>query len=105
MIYDGCTGCEYEDKSEDSKECSGCKNTFRIGHTGNAVNKYTYKTLTERNAQGNWNVKGLPWEKVDVGQTITREMYEKLYGCLFKLMQYESTGLTPEQVEQLMEDK
>ena len=58
--------------------------------------------LIEKDDLGNWNVKGLPWKKLYVGQVITREVYEMLYGCLWKLMEYEDTGLTPEQVEDLL---
>lgn len=57
--------------------------------------------LIEKDDLGNWAVKGLPWNKLYVGQVITREVHEKLYGCLWKLMEYEDTGLTPEQVENL----
>jgi len=60
--------------------------------------------LIESDNLGNWGVKGLPWNKLYVGQPITQEVHEKLYGCLWKLMEYESTGLSPEQVEKLMED-
>lgn len=59
--------------------------------------------LIEKDDLGNWSVKGLPWEKLYVGQVITQEVREKLYGCLWKLMEYEDTGLTPEQVEHLVE--
>ena len=52
--------------------------------------------LIERDNTGNWFVKGLPWEKVNVGQTITQEVNEKLYGCLFKLMEYERIGTVKE---------
>lgn len=59
--------------------------------------------LIERDGQGNWNVRGLPWAQMQAGKTVTYGIWEKLYGCLFKLMQYERTGLTPEQVEKLQE--
>ncbi len=59
--------------------------------------------LIKKDDLGNWGVKGLTWEKLYVGQVITREVHEKLYGCLYKLMQYEDTGLTPEQVEKLID--
>jgi len=59
--------------------------------------------LIEKDNLGNWGVKGLPWKNLHVGQVITHEVYEKLYGCLWKLMEYEAIGLTPEQVEKLIE--
>lgn len=52
--------------------------------------------LTECDDQGNWCLKGVPWKDLYVGKTITREIQEKLYGALWKLMEYERTGLDPE---------
>lgn len=57
--------------------------------------------LIECDDCGNWSVKGLPWKNLYEGQIITRNTYEKLYGCLCKLMWYEETGLPPEQVEEV----
>lgn len=59
--------------------------------------------LTESDDSGNWGVKGLPWKELYVGQIISREVYQKLYGCLCKLKAYEETGLSPEEVERLAE--
>ena len=39
-----------------------------------------------------------------VGVPMTREVNEKLYGALWKLMEYESTGLDPEEVERMKEE-
>lgn len=61
--------------------------------------------LTESDELGNWGVKGLPWKNLYVGQTITREIHDKLYGCLCKLKDYENTGLSPEEVERLQEER
>ena len=55
--------------------------------------------LTQKDEQGNWCLKGQPWAQLHVGQTITPEAWEKLYGALWKLMEYEDTGLTPDEVE------
>lgn len=57
--------------------------------------------LTQKDEQGNWCLKGLAWEKLYVGQVITQEMSEMLYGALWKLMEYEDTGLKPGEVESL----
>ncbi|MFW5670522.1 MAG: hypothetical protein ACOCM4_15075, partial [Acetivibrio ethanolgignens] len=35
----------------------------------------------------------LPWENLYEGQTITREIWEKLYGCLCKLKDYEEGNI------------
>ena len=59
--------------------------------------------LTEKDDQGNWHVKGVRWEQLHEGQVITGELREKLYGALWKLMEYEDTGLSPEEVENLKE--
>ena len=60
--------------------------------------------LTQKDDQGNWSLRGVKWEQLHVGQTITQEVSEKLYGALWKLMEYEGTGLTPDQIENLLEN-
>ena len=60
--------------------------------------------LTEYDDQGNWSLKGVKWKDLYVGMPITREVQEKLYGALWKLMEYERIGLDPEQVEQILEE-
>ena len=57
--------------------------------------------LTEKDIQGNWGLKGIRWEQLHEGQVITGELWEKLYGALWKLMEYEDTGMEPEEVEKL----
>lgn len=57
--------------------------------------------LTQKDEQGNWCVIGLEWEQLHVGQVITQNVWEKLYGALWKLVEYEETGLTPEEVGDL----
>ncbi|MGI5947749.1 MAG: DUF551 domain-containing protein [Lachnospiraceae bacterium] len=61
--------------------------------------------LTQKDDQGNWSLKGVAWESLYEGQVVTKELRERLYGALWKLMEYEDTGLTPEEVEQLKESK
>ena len=53
------------------------------------------RRLTQKNEQGNWWVKGLLWKDLNIGTPITKKTHEKLYGCLYKLMKYEETGLSP----------
>lgn len=55
--------------------------------------------LTEKDVCGNWRLKGLPWKNLYEGTPITRETYEVLYGALCKLLAYEETELTPEEIE------
>lgn len=54
--------------------------------------------LTEKDEQGNWSLKGVKWEQLQVGKPVTQELWEQLYGALWKLMEYEDTGSTPEEV-------
>ena len=58
--------------------------------------------LTVQDAQGNWCVNGLAWKSLYVGTPITQEVYELLYGCLCKLKDYEDTGLSPDEVEEML---
>lgn len=60
--------------------------------------------LTEKDEQGNWCVKGLSWDMLHEGQMITRNVSQKLYGCLCKLMRYEDTGMSPEEIEDSMDE-
>ena len=57
--------------------------------------------LTQKDEQGNWCLKGVPWEWLHEGQVITKPLRERLYGALWKLMEYEDTGLVPEDVERV----
>jgi len=57
--------------------------------------------LTEQDSQGNWGLKGVRWVDIMPGAAITQEVYEKLYGALFKLKDYEDTGLSPDEVEEM----
>ena len=61
------------------------------------------KRLTQKDEQGNWCLKGVSWEQLHEGQVITKPLRERLYGALWKLMEYEDTGLTPEEIERLKE--
>ena len=61
--------------------------------------------LTQKDDQGNWSLKGVAWESLYEGQVVTKELRERLYGALWKLMEYEDAGLTPEEVEQLKESQ
>lgn len=61
------------------------------------------KRLTQKDEQGNWCIRGLPWKDIYLGAVITRNTYERIYGASWKLMEYEDTGLTPEQINALRE--
>ena len=57
--------------------------------------------LTEKDNQGNWSLKGVKWEQLHEGATLTEELWRKLYGALWKLMEYEDTGMNPDDVVRL----
>lgn len=57
--------------------------------------------LTEKDERGNWNLKGVTWEALNTGATITKEVGQILYGALCKLRDYEDTGLSPDDVERV----
>lgn len=59
--------------------------------------------LTEKDNQGNWALKGISWQQLSIGQKITKEVGEKLYGALHKLLDYEETGLNPDEAESMKE--
>ena len=59
--------------------------------------------LTQKDEQGNWCIRGLRWEDTYPGAVITRNTYERIYGVSNKLLDYEDTGLAPEQVRELAE--
>lgn len=59
------------------------------------------KRLTQKDEQGNWCLEGVSWEQLHEGQVITKPLRERLYGALWKLMEYEGTGLAPEEIKAL----
>ena len=48
------------------------------------------KRLTQKDEQGNWCIQGLPWK-------------ERIYAAFRKLLEYENTGLTPDEINALRE--
>ena len=50
--------------------------------------------LIYRDPNGNWGVKGVPWAEIPDG----------LYGALYKLKDYEETGISPAQARTLTDD-
>lgn len=55
--------------------------------------------LTEKDDQGNWCIRGLPWKNLYPGIVITENTYERIYAVAKKLLDYEDTGLTREVAE------
>lgn len=56
---------------------------------------------TETDSQGNWALKGVKWKYLSKGAVIKEQTAARLYGALAKLRDYENTGLTPEQIEEM----
>lgn len=57
--------------------------------------------LTEKDKQGNWKLKGVDWQQL---AAVEKKIWEKLYGALAKLKDYEETGLQPDEVEKVKEE-
>lgn len=55
--------------------------------------------LTEKTDSGNWCLRDVPWDQLKPGVVLTQKTWEKLYGALWKLKDYEDTGLSPDEVE------
>lgn len=53
--------------------------------------------LTIKDEQGNWALKGVKWNQLHVGEKITQQVQEKIYGALAKLKDYEDSGMTPDE--------
>ena len=61
--------------------------------------------LTIKDEQGNWALKGVKWNQLHVGETITQQVQEKIYGALAKLKDYEDSGMTPDKVVEQLEER
>lgn len=59
------------------------------------------RKLTQKDDQGNWCLRGVPWVNLRAGQVITDKTAELLYRALWKLMEYEAIDLAPEEVERM----
>ena len=57
--------------------------------------------LIEVDDNGKWRLKGVEWKQIAPGAVITKKIWEKLYGALWKLKDYEDTGLMPNEVTAL----
>lgn len=57
--------------------------------------------LTEKTDSGNWCLRDVPWFELKPGTVLTEKVWEKLYGALWKLKDYEDTGLMPNEVTAL----
>lgn len=60
--------------------------------------------LTEKKDSGHWSLRDVPWDQFKPGAVLTKKIWEKLYGALWKLKDYEETGLSPDQVYELQNE-
>lgn len=60
--------------------------------------------LIEKNDNGSWKLKGVEWSQIKPGAVITEQVWKKLYAALWKLKDYEETGLSPDQVSELQNE-
>ena len=54
--------------------------------------------LTRKDKNGNWHLKGVPWERLRAGADLDKATADRIYGALCKLRDYEDTGLEPAEV-------
>lgn len=57
--------------------------------------------LTEKRDNGSWKLKGVDWKQIAPDAKITDEVWWKLYEALWKLKDYEDTGVDPDGIRQL----
>lgn len=57
--------------------------------------------MIQKDNQGHWNVKGLPWEDISEGKVLSQKASGILYGCLCKLKDYEESGLEPDRISEM----
>ena len=50
-----------------------------------------------------WGMKDIPWESLEEGKVITEEVSRNIFVAMAKLMDYEETGLLPDEIETLKE--
>ena len=54
--------------------------------------------LTEKKDNGHWSLKGVSWDELKPGALLTEKVWPKLYGALWKLKDYEDTGVDPDEI-------
>lgn len=59
--------------------------------------------LIESDGRGKWKLKGLEWSSLRTGEKITEETSAILCKALWKLKAYEESGLSPEEVQAMIE--
>lgn len=60
--------------------------------------------LTEKKDSGRWRLRDVPWDQMKPGAVLTQKTWEKLYGALWKLKDYEDAGKSPEEIKSMDDD-
>ena len=60
--------------------------------------------LTEKKDSGHWCLRDVSWDQMKPGTVLTRKTWEKLYGALWKLKDYEDTGVSPDEIERMKKE-
>ena len=63
--------------------------------------RVTYKR--DKDGYMDWGIKDIPWESLEEGKVITEEVSRNIFVAMAKLMDYEETGLLPDEIETLKE--
>lgn len=57
--------------------------------------------LTEKKDSSHWCLRDVPWPDLKPGAVLSEKTWEKLYGALWKLKDYEDTGVSPDEIERM----
>ena len=60
--------------------------------------------LTMKDKQGNWCLKGIRWNDLRAGCTLSDEAASAIYEALCKLKDYEDTCLEPDEADRLKDE-
>ena len=60
--------------------------------------------LTEKKDSGHWCLRDVPWSDLKPGVVLSEKTWEKLYGALWKLKDYEDAGKSPDEIKSMDDD-
>ena len=61
--------------------------------------------LTEKKDGSSWCLRDVPWSDLKPGTVLSEKTWEKLYGALWKLKDYEDAGKSPDEIKSMDDDK
>lgn len=83
--------------------CRPCSHYIPRGRKKKIKRMITNRSLIDIDDFGIWYLRGLSWRDLYIGEVITENTYLRICSALSKLLDYEMTGLSPEEVEELKE--